>query len=162
MRRYRVCYNASHSLTLLDRCGACRERKVKCSGSQPCSACTRRGDACLFEAADQRRVTVSSSYLHRLLGKRKSSHRGASDGNGRTDRRHSDRGSEIEQPSATSSAINIANSRNVPSRSPGPARSRSPDCPAESHINPLVGDSTRYLAGDDGRKSAFADILPVS
>jgi hypothetical protein len=163
MRRYCACYTARRFLTLLARCSACRERKVKCSGSQPCSACARRGDTCLFEGADQRKVTVSSSYLNRLLGKRKSTQReasGSDDGVGRSD---SNRESEVERPgamSSPSSAIALANSRNVPSHSSTPARS--PDC-AESHTNPLVGDSTRYLAGDDGRKSVFnmSSLFPL-
>lgn len=158
MRRYCTCYTAKCYLTFHDRCNACRERKVKCSGSQPCSACARRRDACLFDSAEQRRITVSSSYLHSLLGKRKSSHRGGSDGNDRADRRARNRGSETERPRAASSANALAKSRSVPSRSPTPARS--PDGAVESHINPLVSDSTRYLSGDDGRKSVFVISSP--
>ncbi|KAL2687960.1 hypothetical protein Neosp_005530 [[Neocosmospora] mangrovei] len=37
---------------------ACRERKVRCSGSQPCANCQRRSTECVFEPED-RKVVVS-------------------------------------------------------------------------------------------------------
>ncbi|KAL2673762.1 hypothetical protein Neosp_012206 [[Neocosmospora] mangrovei] len=38
-------------------CVACRERKVRCSGSQPCNNCVRRESECFFE--HERKIVVS-------------------------------------------------------------------------------------------------------
>ncbi|KAI0539141.1 fungal-specific transcription factor domain-containing protein [Xylaria digitata] len=50
-------------------CKGCRERKVKCSGTRPCSTCIRRHQDCVFEL-EERKVFVSRRYLDDL--KRKS------------------------------------------------------------------------------------------
>ncbi|KAM5352921.1 hypothetical protein ACJ41O_005643 [Fusarium nematophilum] len=49
-------------------CLKCRERKVRCSGSFPCSNCRRRSTECIFEPED-RKVVVSESYLNELKRK---------------------------------------------------------------------------------------------
>lgn len=43
---------------VLFRCISCRERKVKCSGSMPCTTCARRHVECVFGEED-RKVVVS-------------------------------------------------------------------------------------------------------
>ncbi|RSL88386.1 hypothetical protein BHE90_000045 [Fusarium euwallaceae] len=48
-------------------CMACRERKVRCSGSQPCSNCVRRESECFFE--HERKIVVSERYLNELKRK---------------------------------------------------------------------------------------------
>ncbi|OJJ78169.1 hypothetical protein ASPBRDRAFT_257709 [Aspergillus brasiliensis CBS 101740] len=42
----------------LNACIACRDRKVRCSGTQPCTTCVRRSTTCTF-GPDDRKVTVS-------------------------------------------------------------------------------------------------------
>ncbi|KAM6509731.1 hypothetical protein FALCPG4_017379 [Fusarium falciforme] len=48
-------------------CVACRERKVRCSGSQPCTNCVRRESECFFE--HERKIVVSERYLNELKRK---------------------------------------------------------------------------------------------
>ncbi|KAH7322605.1 fungal-specific transcription factor domain-containing protein [Stachybotrys elegans] len=46
-------------------CDPCRQRKVKCTGSQPCHACTRGGHRCVF--GDRVRRGYSEAYVKSLL-----------------------------------------------------------------------------------------------
>ncbi|KAL4895512.1 Zn(II)2Cys6 transcription factor [Aspergillus ambiguus] len=46
-------------------CIACRQSKVKCSGSKPCTRCQRRSVQCEFSGATSK-VVVSERYLRRL------------------------------------------------------------------------------------------------
>ncbi|KAI1825075.1 fungal-specific transcription factor domain-containing protein [Xylaria intraflava] len=54
-------------------CKGCRERKVKCSGTMPCSTCVRRHQDCVF-AWEDRKVRVSRRYLDELKRKSTASH----------------------------------------------------------------------------------------
>ncbi|KAI1278583.1 fungal-specific transcription factor domain-containing protein [Xylaria sp. FL0933] len=64
--------NSSRPKRTDNACKGCRERKVKCSGTQPCSTCIRRHQECLFEL-DERKVFVSRRYLDELKRKSTSS-----------------------------------------------------------------------------------------
>ncbi|VUC35894.1 unnamed protein product, partial [Clonostachys rosea] len=44
-------------------CLQCRERKVRCSGSCPCTNCVRRSAECVFEQ-EERKVLVSEKHVH--------------------------------------------------------------------------------------------------
>ncbi|KAL6899918.1 hypothetical protein GGI43DRAFT_427621 [Trichoderma evansii] len=49
----------------LRACIRCRDMKVRCSGTVPCTRCQRKRETCLFGREDTR-VTVSQSYLESL------------------------------------------------------------------------------------------------
>ncbi|RYN16154.1 hypothetical protein AA0113_g12556 [Alternaria arborescens] len=49
-------------------CLRCRDRKVKCSGTRPCIACSRRSLECIFSPHDKK-VLISESYLEELRHK---------------------------------------------------------------------------------------------
>ncbi|CAG1985404.1 unnamed protein product [Fusarium graminearum] len=44
---------------------ACRDQKIKCSGSQPCQQCDKRGLPCRFDD-ESRKVVVSRGYINNL------------------------------------------------------------------------------------------------
>ncbi|KAI1291184.1 fungal-specific transcription factor domain-containing protein [Xylaria venustula] len=46
-------------------CRRCRERKVRCSNTQPCQACLNRHDTCIFDP-EEKKITVSERYLAEL------------------------------------------------------------------------------------------------
>ncbi|KAG9252362.1 uncharacterized protein F5Z01DRAFT_660486 [Emericellopsis atlantica] len=46
-------------------CRLCKQRKVKCSGSHPCSNCTGRGRDCIFDEAEKK-VTILERNLRAL------------------------------------------------------------------------------------------------
>ncbi|KAH6980711.1 fungal-specific transcription factor domain-containing protein [Ilyonectria sp. MPI-CAGE-AT-0026] len=46
-------------------CIKCRERKVRCSGTCPCTNCSRRSAECIFEP-DEKKVLVSERFLNEL------------------------------------------------------------------------------------------------
>ncbi|KAJ5499315.1 fungal-specific transcription factor domain-containing protein [Penicillium expansum] len=46
----------------------CRDRKVRCSGTYPCTTCVRRSTVCTF-GPDDRKVTVSERFLNDLKRK---------------------------------------------------------------------------------------------
>ncbi|OAL48824.1 hypothetical protein IQ07DRAFT_588897 [Pyrenochaeta sp. DS3sAY3a] len=46
-------------------CLRCRSRKVRCSGSRPCTNCQRRSSDCQFDL-DEKRVVISERLLHEL------------------------------------------------------------------------------------------------
>ncbi|KAL4894976.1 hypothetical protein BDV59DRAFT_211825 [Aspergillus ambiguus] len=48
-------------------CQNCRRRKVKCSGTQPCTSCQRLGKECIFH--EDRRISVSRREFHALKRK---------------------------------------------------------------------------------------------
>ncbi|KAJ5411099.1 uncharacterized protein N7487_005458 [Penicillium crustosum] len=50
------------------RCITCRDRKVRCSGTFPCTTCVRRSIVCTF-GPDDRKVTVSERFLNDLKRK---------------------------------------------------------------------------------------------
>ncbi|CAG8113139.1 unnamed protein product [Penicillium salamii] len=52
----------------INACIACRDRKVRCSGTSPCSTCVRRSTICTFGTED-RKVTVSKRFLDDLKRK---------------------------------------------------------------------------------------------
>ncbi|KAL4983173.1 hypothetical protein BDW68DRAFT_194628 [Aspergillus falconensis] len=60
-------------------CHHCRARKVKCSGTQPCTSCQRRDEECIFEG--DRRISVSKREF--LALKRKLAQLEHSDDGGR-------------------------------------------------------------------------------
>ncbi|KAF6831213.1 C6 transcription factor [Colletotrichum plurivorum] len=43
-------------------CVRCRRQKIKCSGSQPCDACGKRKQSCIFDERDQR-IVVTRGYI---------------------------------------------------------------------------------------------------
>lgn len=43
-------------------CQRCRKHKIKCSGSAPCSNCSKGGKSCVFDAAEPS-ISVSKRYL---------------------------------------------------------------------------------------------------
>lgn len=53
------------SLIKFFRCNACRERKVKCCGSWPCTYCTKRQRACVFTER-QRKKLYPIGYVQAL------------------------------------------------------------------------------------------------
>ncbi|KAI0974870.1 fungal-specific transcription factor domain-containing protein [Xylaria arbuscula] len=64
--------NSSRPKRTDNACRGCRERKVKCSGTQPCSTCIRRHQECVFEL-EERKIFVSRRYLDELKRKSTSS-----------------------------------------------------------------------------------------
>ncbi|KLO93252.1 positive activator of transcription [Fusarium fujikuroi] len=46
-------------------CVRCRDQKIRCSGSQPCQQCDKRGSVCQFDD-ESRKVVVSRGYINRL------------------------------------------------------------------------------------------------
>ncbi|KAH7028774.1 uncharacterized protein B0I36DRAFT_126134 [Microdochium trichocladiopsis] len=46
-------------------CERCRKQKIRCSGSQPCDACTKRSRPCHFDETHQR-VVVTRGYIREL------------------------------------------------------------------------------------------------
>ncbi|QPC62560.1 hypothetical protein HYE67_004791 [Fusarium culmorum] len=46
-------------------CVRCRDQKIKCSGSQPCQQCDKRGLSCRFDD-ESRKVVVSRGYINSL------------------------------------------------------------------------------------------------
>ncbi|CEI70189.1 hypothetical protein FVEN_g1282 [Fusarium venenatum] len=46
-------------------CVRCRDQKIKCSGSQPCQQCDKRGLPCRFDD-ESRKVVVSRGYINNL------------------------------------------------------------------------------------------------
>ncbi|WZH42385.1 Zn2-C6 fungal-type domain-containing protein [Fusarium acuminatum] len=49
-------------------CVRCRDQKIRCSGSQPCQQCDKRGLTCRFDD-ESRKVVVSRGYINRLQEK---------------------------------------------------------------------------------------------
>ncbi|KAH7363381.1 hypothetical protein B0T11DRAFT_282521 [Plectosphaerella cucumerina] len=49
-------------------CRACRQRKVKCTGSNPCPSCNVRGQECIYDEAE-RKVVVLERHLRALQGR---------------------------------------------------------------------------------------------
>ncbi|KAL2441076.1 hypothetical protein ABEF95_011675 [Exophiala dermatitidis] len=48
-------------------CGACKQRKTKCSGGTPCSACATRRTPCVYDAtSDQRRKIANQRNVQEL------------------------------------------------------------------------------------------------
>lgn len=48
-------------------CGACKQRKTKCSGSAPCVACSSRATACIYDVtSDQRRKVANQKNIQDL------------------------------------------------------------------------------------------------
>ncbi|KAG8670219.1 hypothetical protein FPOAC1_009624 [Fusarium poae] len=52
-------------LKRLISCVRCRDQKIKCSGSQPCQQCDKRGLPCRFDD-ESRKVVVSRGYINNL------------------------------------------------------------------------------------------------
>ncbi|CRL18099.1 Fungal transcriptional regulatory protein, N-terminal [Penicillium camemberti] len=52
----------------VNACIICRDRKVRCSGTFPCTTCVRRSTVCTF-GPDDRKVTVSERFLNDLKRK---------------------------------------------------------------------------------------------
>lgn len=46
-------------------CQACRDRKIKCSGNQPCRYCTRRNIPCLFRETVKKKL-YPTAYVEQL------------------------------------------------------------------------------------------------
>jgi len=48
-------------------CGACKQRKTKCTGGNPCEACATRGSLCVYDASsDQRRKIANHRTVREL------------------------------------------------------------------------------------------------
>ncbi|KEF59645.1 uncharacterized protein A1O9_04491, partial [Exophiala aquamarina CBS 119918] len=48
-------------------CGACKQRKTRCTGGQPCDACGTRRTPCVYNASsDQRRKIANQRNVHDL------------------------------------------------------------------------------------------------
>ncbi|KIV82671.1 hypothetical protein PV11_04765 [Exophiala sideris] len=65
MSELRSSIDASPRQRVINACRRCRQRKVKCSGEQPCINCERRKQSCVFDEAS-RRVVISERHLHEL------------------------------------------------------------------------------------------------
>ncbi|OAP65279.1 hypothetical protein AYL99_01251 [Fonsecaea erecta] len=51
-------------------CGACKQRKTKCSGGNPCEACATRKSLCVYDASsDQRRKIANHRTAQELADK---------------------------------------------------------------------------------------------
>ncbi|KIX93384.1 uncharacterized protein Z520_10803 [Fonsecaea multimorphosa CBS 102226] len=51
-------------------CGACKQRKTKCSGGNPCEACATRKSLCIYDAtSDQRRKIANHRTAQELVDK---------------------------------------------------------------------------------------------
>ncbi|KIW96008.1 uncharacterized protein Z519_03074 [Cladophialophora bantiana CBS 173.52] len=51
-------------------CGACKQRKTKCSGGNPCEACAARRSLCVYDASsDQRRKIANHRTVQELADK---------------------------------------------------------------------------------------------
>ncbi|EAQ83722.1 predicted protein [Chaetomium globosum CBS 148.51] len=51
-------------------CNACKSRKIKCDGQQPCDKCALRKAACQYEARDARTKSELKAALNSLLSER--------------------------------------------------------------------------------------------
>lgn len=60
-RRFRSASQAEAARTS-NACQICRDKKVKCSGQQPCKYCAKRGLDCVFAASEKRKL-YSISYV---------------------------------------------------------------------------------------------------
>ncbi|ETN39346.1 uncharacterized protein HMPREF1541_05569 [Cyphellophora europaea CBS 101466] len=48
-------------------CGACKQRKTRCTGGEPCDACATRNSECIYDAAaDQRRKIANQRNVQEL------------------------------------------------------------------------------------------------
>lgn len=48
-------------------CGACKQRKTRCTGGNPCEACSTRGSPCVYDASsDQRRKIANQRNVMEL------------------------------------------------------------------------------------------------
>ncbi|VZH98670.1 unnamed protein product [Fusarium fujikuroi] len=57
--------NVRQRKKILNACVSCRNRKLRCSGRDPCERCVSRKEPCVYEEKE-RRVTVSADYLDQL------------------------------------------------------------------------------------------------
>ncbi|KAL0936057.1 fungal specific transcription factor domain-containing protein [Colletotrichum truncatum] len=66
-RRFRSASQAEAARTS-NACQICRDKKVKCSGQQPCKYCAKRGLECVFAASEKRKL-YSVSQIRELENK---------------------------------------------------------------------------------------------
>jgi proline utilization trans-activator len=119
-------------------CLACRERKVRCSGSCPCAHCVRRSAECVFEQ-DDRKVLVSENLLNQL--KRKA----------RDWEESQLSGTESVKRSRCSHDTPADPAQNIPERA-APEPEQVADDGLPSMTNPLVTTSSKFVVDYQGRK----------
>ncbi|OQU99952.1 Fungal Zn2-Cys6 binuclear cluster domain-containing protein [Cladophialophora immunda] len=130
-------------------CQYCKRRKIKCSGTAPCTNCTRRQISCVFEEVDKK-VLVSERYLLEL------------------ERQHNDSpGQEVSGAARTPSVPSLI-TPNVQISIPGDmnneqerAEVRDPELqgsdeqsdylPSDSITNPLVSHTSTHVRDSVGR-----------
>ncbi|OJD37902.1 zn 2cys6 transcription factor [Diplodia corticola] len=136
-------------------CVRCRRQKIKCSGSRPCDACSKRNLSCDFDERDQK-ILVTRGYLIDLEQKVENwkRHHGGADcrtprssrasqdvADGATDAGDSDDGSDGADESIAAPP-NHQSTRSI-------ARS---DLVASTLTNPLSTGPSTFMAASDGRK----------
>ncbi|KAE9566734.1 hypothetical protein CGMCC3_g17130 [Colletotrichum fructicola] len=119
-------------------CLRCRERKVKCSGSEPCTNCIRRATECVFDRED-RKVVVSERFLNEL--KRKS-------GYGIDDNLQPSPTSKRSRVNRSTSPVDEDGRRDA-KQSPTPAGDLGAHDRASTHDVFVVDDGTTVVGGGD-------------
>ncbi|WQF82117.1 hypothetical protein CDEST_07131 [Colletotrichum destructivum] len=141
-------------------CVRCRRQKIKCSGSQPCDACGKRRQSCIFDERDQR-IVVTRGYIIDLQQRIERWERSQStneptlasvEGGPRASKaRNSEGDVDIPMRDDSSGGPNAAES--TQEKGSAEARHKPPpvDPVASTLTNPLSTGQSEYTTAPDGR-----------
>ncbi|OTA61629.1 Zn(II)2Cys6 transcription factor [Hypoxylon sp. EC38] len=132
----RVTKRSSNAWANKRSCVRCRRQKIRCTGSNPCDACSKRKLSCQFNDSDQK-VMVTRGYLEHLQRKSK----------GNSWERDGVQGSDSE-PESINPSSHSSRQRRIDGQRP---ETRPEPDEAIALTNPLSAGQSTFMPGPNGR-----------
>ncbi|RDW70299.1 hypothetical protein BP5796_08696 [Coleophoma crateriformis] len=142
-------------------CRRCRQRKIRCTGSQPCANCSRRNFDCIIDD-EGRRIVVSQRYLRELQQAAGSERTQAERASKESESGHAtlpqlpapgdvDNRESLNLPSSHGAQVPVTYLHQVQTNPPVP------QVPTLELVNPLATTNSSYLSDGAGRPRSLGE-----